>query len=136
MAETKDDIAAERDALRADNERLRAELARGLPGRVDVPQHRFQLSEGDRQELVQRGVVNIGGRLFTREEVEAKLGDDQRGIDLGDAVPDPLVVAQARRERGNVRGVDYVYPSVAAGEIDPGAVGTPGVSGPAAEEVD
>ena len=36
----------------------------GPPGKAPPAQHRFQLSEGDRQELEIRGVVNIGGRLW------------------------------------------------------------------------
>lgn len=135
MAESKDDIAAERDALREENDRLRAQLAAaGTGARVVTPQHTFQLSEGDRQELAARGAVNIGGVLLGRDDVRARLGDSQQGIDLGDGPVDPAVeqVLAQRRGGAGVAGVDYVYPSVAPGQIDPAVAGTPGISGPAA----
>jgi hypothetical protein len=133
MTELKDDIAAERDELRAENERLRAQLAAaGGSPRAYQPAQQFQLSEGDRQELVTRGVVTINGRRMTREDVENELDEDQRGVDLGDA--DPVDAgAPGVGERSAIRGVDYVYPSVAPGLIDPDVAGTPGINGPAAE---
>lgn len=130
MAETKDEIAAERDALREENERLRAQLAAaGRPAGVATPRHTFQLSEGDRQELASRGAVNVNGRLMTRTDVERELGPDQANVDLGDA-PAPQLPPETQRSA--VRGVDYVYPSVRPGEIDPAVAGTPGINGPAA----
>lgn len=132
MAELKDDIAAERDALRAENGRLRAQLAAaGRPAGVVTPAHTFQLSEGDRQELAARGVLNVGGRMRTADEVRELLGDGQQDVDLGDATPPPA--GPGEPSRGSVRGVDYVYPSVAPGVIDPEVAGTPGIVGPAAE---
>lgn len=131
MAETKDDIAAERDQLRQENQQLRAQLAAAPPaGAPNVAQHKFQLSEGDRQELAVRGIVNIGGRAMTREDVEAELGEDQQGVDLGDA--EPPVGFQRPAERSAIRGVDYVWPSVEPGKIDPAVAGTPGINGPSA----
>lgn len=144
MSETKDEIAAERDQLAAENEQLRSQLAAigaAAPGQAATPQHTFQLSEGDRQELGIRGVVNIGGRLMTKEMVEAKLGDDQRDVDIPDApegtrVPAQMIAeADARARSGGIRGVDFVYPSVQPGGIDPKIAGTPGISGPPAEAV-
>lgn len=131
MAETKDDIAAERDALRAENEQLRAQLAAaGRPEGPVRPAQTFQLSEGDRQELAMRGVVNVAGRQLTAEQVRAKLPEGQRDIDLGDAdAPAPLPT----RPETNIAGVDYVWPSVARGQIDPAVAGTPGINGPAAD---
>lgn len=127
MSETKEDIAAERDALRAENAELR-KAAAGRPATAPQVQHRFVLSEGDRQELVARGVVNINGRRMTREDVEAELGDDQLDVDLGDAQP----ADTERPARAAVEGVDFIYPSVAPGLIDPAVAGTPGINGPAA----
>lgn len=130
MAETKEEITAERDQLRAEVEQLRGQLA-AAGARVAVPEHVFQLSEGDRQELATRGVVNIGGRRMTRADVAEKLGVDQLDVDLGDAEP----VDQAPHARTSaVEGVDFIYPSVAPGEIDPAVAGTPGINGPAADE--
>lgn len=151
MSETKDDIAAERDQLRAENENLRGQLAATgatrTAGQATAPQHRFQLSEGDRQELEIRGVVAIGGRLYTREEVLAELakaGPDQDGhndqshVEIAEAPAstrvDPALV-QARTGPG-VPGVDYVWPSVERGKIDPKVAGTPGISGPSADAGD
>lgn len=132
MPETKDQIAAQRDALRAENEQLRARLQQaGVSAQVTDPVHKFQLSEGDRQELVSRGLVVIGGKVMTREDVEARLGSDQGGVELGDAVPDPRIL-RVSRAAGNTPGVDFVYPSVAPGLIDPAVAGTPGINGPSA----
>ncbi|MEV6348568.1 hypothetical protein [Actinoplanes sp. NPDC051851] len=89
MAETKEEISAERDRLRTENESLRAQLAASnkvtldFTGTALVP-HRFQLSEGDRAELEMRGQVNIGGKLMTRDEVRELLDEDQRDVILGD----------------------------------------------------
>jgi hypothetical protein len=134
MAETKDEIAAERDALRAENEQMKARLAAaGVSTQTAAPAHTFQLSEGDRQELVMRGLVTINGQVLTRDEIRARLGDDQSDVELGDVEPDARVLAAVRRP-GNTRGVDFVYPSVAPGLIDPAVAGTPGINGPAAAE--
>jgi len=134
--ELKDDIAAERDALKAENERLKAQLAAiGQATRAYAPAQTFQLSEGDRQELIAHGVVNVGGVAMTRDDVRAKLGDDQQNVDLGTAEIDPATAAamQQHRPQGAQPGVDFVYPSVAPGQIDPAVAGTPGISGPAAD---
>jgi hypothetical protein len=130
MAETKDDITAERDALRAENENLRGQLAAAGTNRSAAPQHRFVLSEGNRAELVTYGVTNINGRRMTREDVEAELGDGQHGVDLGEATP---VDAPVPARGGAVEGVDFIYPSVAPGQIDPAVAGLPGINGPAAK---
>lgn len=132
MAETKDEIAAERDSLRARVSELQAQVAAG--GRVVAPRQTFTLSEGDRQDLVANGVVNVAGRLRTRAEVADLLGPDQAGVDLGDRDPSPAVAAALKQQRaqGTTPGVDFVYPSVEAGGIDPALAGTPGISGPAA----
>lgn len=133
MAETKDDIAAERDRLRAENDRLKGQLAAaGAAQGAYRPQQQFMLSEGDRQELALHGVVNVGGRLLTRDEVAAKLSWEQRGLDLGDAEPIPGTVQAPRTSA--VEGVDFIYPSVAPGLIDPAVAGTPGISGPPATD--
>ena len=56
--------------------------------RADSPAaHRFVLSEGDRQELEMRGVVNIGGKQRTREEVLAMLDDAQGAVEIRAAFP-------------------------------------------------
>lgn len=139
MAETKEEIAVQRDTLQTDNDELRAENAQlraqlaaaGQPAGPVRPTATFQLSEGDRQELVARGEVNIGGRMLTADEVAEKLGPDQQNVDLGDATPPTAGPGEA--PRGAVRGVDFVYPSVEPGGIDPKIAGTPGISGPAAD---
>jgi len=147
MPETKDDIAAERDQLRAENEQLRGQLAAAgataTAGRAATPQYRFELSEGDRQELEMRGVVSIGGRLMTRDEVLAELAaagpdeqgnNDQSGVQIAEAPAATRVDVASLPGRGpGIAGVDYVWPSVERGKIDPAVAGTPGVNGPAAD---
>jgi hypothetical protein len=136
MAENKADIEAERDQLRVENEQLRSQLSAvgaGAVGRAAVPQHTFQLSEGDRQELEIRGVINVGGRQVTKADVEAMLGESQRNVEIKDAPEGTRVAAGRAPRRGSVEGVDYVWPSVQPGGIDPKVAGTPGISGPSAD---
>lgn len=153
MSELKDDIATERDALRervGQLEEENATLRAGAPavGRASVPQHQFVLSEGDRQELELNGRVNIGGKLLTKADVVAKMAaadnggrNDQSGVEISDPEPgspaalnaDRVNTERARVGGRGVEGVDYVWPSVAPGEIDPAVAGTPGISGPAAD---
>jgi hypothetical protein len=137
MAETKEEIADQRDRLVAENEQLRAQLAAVGGARVQQPQHTFQLSEGDRQELEIRGVVNVGGRMMTKSDVEQAMkaaGAGQEGVKIADAPEgtriDPATLPKITGP--GVAGVDYVYPSVQRGKIDPKLAGTPGISGPAA----
>jgi regulator of replication initiation timing len=147
MAETKEEIAAERDDLRAatedltqeiaglreENERLRAAVSRETVPGPAAARHTFVLSEGAREELARTGMTNIGGKLRTADEVREMLGDGQAGVDLGDAVPDKRTVdAHSRQENAGTYGVDYVYPSVEPGLIDPAVAGTPGINGPSA----
>lgn len=121
------DAPSELVSLRQENARLRAQLA--AAGRTVAPAagHTFVLSEGARQELLATGRATIDGRSYTRAEVKAELGDAQSDVDLeGAPDPAPLPVAPAPT---NIRGVDFVYPSVARGELDPAVAGAPGVSG-------
>lgn len=143
MSETKEEIAAQRDALQAENENLRGQLAAaGATRGLSAPAaHRFFLTEGDRQELELKGVANIGGRLMTTEQVLAKLAEQgETRVEIADASPaaaDQAAVtlaAHERQERGGQYGVDYVYPSVAPGVIDPAVAGTPGINGPTADQ--
>jgi hypothetical protein len=137
MSELKDEIAAERDALRVEVENLRGQLtAAGTtqPGRAAPVQHTFQLSEGNRQELALNGVTNIGGRQMTRAQVAELLTDDQRNVELPEVDPDAATTLPPARANLGIPGVDYVWPSVAPGVIDPAVAGTPGINGPAATE--
>jgi hypothetical protein len=144
MAETKTaadraaDTKTELERLRAENERLRGQLAAaGAAVGVVAPVHRFFLTEGDRQELELYGVANINGRRMTTEEVRAELAksDTQSGVEIADA--DPALSragdVAGQRAASAVPGVDFVYPSVAPGKIDPAVAGQPGINGPAAE---
>lgn len=139
MAETKDEIAAERDRLAVENAALQAQLTAVGGARTPGAQHVFQLSEGDRQELEVRGVVNIGGRLMDKAAVEkAMAAAGQRGVKIKDA-PEGTRVTVTEDTPGvgpGVRGVDFIYPSVERGKLDPAVAGFPGVSGPAADAPD
>lgn len=132
--QTKDQIAAERDALRAEVEKLRGQLtAAGAarPGTAAPAEHQFVLTEGHRQELATTGVANVDGRLLTRDQVIARLGKDQRGVDIPKVDPNSVLSVPVGRATSAIPGVDFVYPSVAPGVIDPAVAGTPGISGPA-----
>lgn len=133
MAETKDEIAADRDRLQLENEQLRGSLAAaGVGPRVQQPAHTFQLSEGQRQELVMNGYTNINGVIRTRDEVQEMLGEDQAAVELGDG--DPPAGTPVVQPRSEIRGVSHVYPSTRPGFIDPSVAGLPGISGPADPE--
>lgn len=134
MAETKDQISAERDALRAENENLKGQLA-ASGGRVYQPAATFQLTEGARQELLANGVTVIGGQRMTVADVYDRLSPEEReSVDLGDK--EPVDAAAARTPHTAIPGVDFIYPSVAPGKIDPKVAGTPGISGPPATAAD
>lgn len=123
---------SELERLRDENRQLRAQLtAAGVGPRVQQPAHTFELSEGARQELAMNGQTNVNGVMRTREEVTKMLGDDQADVDLGDA--EAPVGTPKQERRSAIRGVDFVYPSVEPGYIDPAVAGTPGINGPAKE---
>ena len=135
MAELKEDIERERDALREENENLRGQLAAAgaaRPGLAAPVQHRFELSQGQLADLESFGVTNVGGRQVTTDEVRGMLTGNQSGLQIADASA-PVAVAPVRERQAAVPGVDFVYPSVAPGQIDPAVAGTPGISGPAAD---
>ena len=129
-------MAQTKEQLQKENEALRAQLAAVGGGRVAAPAHTFQLSEGDRQDLELYGVINYGGRQLTKADVEAEMAKaGQRGVEIADA-PDAtrVQVDPARMAAGpGQRGIDFVYPSVERGLIDPAVAGTPGINGPAAD---
>lgn len=122
MAETKDQIAAQRDALRDQVAKLEGDLehARGQlaaagasPARVTFPARpAFGLSEGERQALELEGVTNSpfdGKRIYA----------DEHGVDVVTEAGRRRL-AEARRDtprREGIEGVDYVYPSVAPGVL-------------------
>ncbi len=129
MAETKDQIEAQRDDLlrqaadqQAEIERLQGELAAaraggGSPARVTLAEP-VGLSEGDRQALRVAGVVTnpATGKL--------ELASDH-GIEVV-TVDGRAALERAQKDRaegrGAIRGVDFVYPSVAPGVLAPEAV--------------
>lgn len=124
-------------ALEAENADLRDQLVK-LSGRSTTPATVPYLTEGDRQELLSRGVVNSaggGGRVTL-----TTAADLFPGVDLSEATDAAREAADAEdtavAERGDgIRGFDYVYPSVAPGLIDPAVAGTPGINGPSADQV-
>lgn len=132
MAETKDDIAADRQRLLDENARLRARLQAAGLGPVAAPEHTFMLSEGDRQDLELHGGVSIGGRYMNTAEVRAEMARAGVQHDVPISEPEVTPANQPKPQApANVRGFDYVWPSVAHGQIDPAVAGTPGINGPA-----
>lgn len=140
MAETKDDIAAERDQLAAQVKQLQAQLAAGGGARVAAPTYTFALTEGDRQELELYGVATIGGKRMTVDQARAAAAEAGLQVQIDDPAPelDRRTPADEEGETGRgdgIRGFDFIYPSVRPGEIDPAVAGTPGINGPAAADV-
>jgi hypothetical protein len=137
MPETKPNTPSEVERLRAENENLRGQLAAaGARNRLgNVPAPKPYLTEGERQDLITFGVANDvhTGRRLNLHQAREQYPD----ADLADASDAATAAADRDRtqavERGSVRGVDYVWPSVAPGRIDPAVAGTPGINGPAAE---
>lgn len=118
MPETKADLQAE-------NERLRAQLAAGGSGltRVTFPARPAfrgdtELSEGERQDLEINGVTNSpfdGRRLLASDFGIEPTTDWGR---------ENLRREQERRERERgegIEGVDYIYPSIRPGVLAPEA---------------
>lgn len=132
MPETKEEISAERDSLRAEVDQLRGQLAAAGANRVAAPTHTFELSQGQLAELESFGVTTVGGVQRTTDDVRAMLTGDQAGLEIADASAPAAALPVV--DRGTPRyGVDYVYPSVAPGQLDPAAAGQPGISGPPAD---
>lgn len=132
MSETKEEIAADRDRLLAENENLRGQLAAAgaaRPGTAAPAQHRFLLSEGQRQDLEMHGNTEIGGRFVDTGEVRGMLEDDQQRIEID--TPDTVRQVPQASTRTKIPGVDFVYPSVEYGKLDPAVADAPGVHGPA-----
>jgi hypothetical protein len=138
MSETKEEIAAQRDQLIAERDALVLEVA-GLRdqlagARPPAAEHQFVLSEGVRQELTTYGAAVVDGKLLTRDQVLERLGPDQAAVDIPPPAPDLVRPLPVVRPAGATPGVDFVYPSVEPGGIDPAVAGTPGIYGPAAAE--
>lgn len=133
---TKAELADQLVAAQRENGQLKAKLAAAGRPAGNGPAYVFQLSEGDRQELELHGVISgPGGRLMTKADVvEAMANAGQEGVEIADA-PDATRIdpaTLAARTGPGVEGVDFIYPSVERGKIDPAVAGTPGISGPAA----
>lgn len=116
---TKEALAARNDALVSENETLRGELAAARaggasPARVTLaaPDPKF-LCEGDRQALEVNGVVNssLTGRQLLASDFGIKVKTEQGQENLRRAQ------AETSEERAGIRGVDFVYPSVARGVL-------------------
>lgn len=118
---------AEVAALRAENDRLKGQLAQATARTANVAPAKPYLTEGERQELITFG---RSGRLNLKTAAQRFPEADLSGatdVAKKASTEDELTV-----ERPAIRGFDYVYPSVAPGVIDPAVVGEPGITGPAA----
>jgi hypothetical protein len=132
---TKAALEAELASAKQELELMRGQLAAAgadRPDKAAAGKHVFFLSEGVRQELEMFGVANVDGQLMTADAVRARLTGDQEGVEIKEAAPELARQAPEVLVRPGVPGVDFVYPSVARGEIDPAVAGRPGINGPAA----
>lgn len=131
---TNAEMTAELNAVRAENENLRGQLAASGARRPPAVEHPFVLSQGELAELETYGVTNHDGQRLTREQALTRMAasDDQRGVQIAEPKADLAASLPAVRPNLGLPGVDYVYPSVRPGAIDPAVAGTPGISGPAA----
>lgn len=127
------ELVAERDRLQRENENLRGQLAAAAANRVATPVHTFQLSQGQLAELEATGRTNVGGKLMDASEVRSLMPDDQRRVEIATPPAEQVAALPPARPQGNTPGVDYVWPSVRPGAIDPAVAGTPGINGPAAD---
>lgn len=118
---------AELAALRAENDRLKGQLAQATARTPNVQAAKPYLTEGERQELITFG---RSGDLNLKTAKERFPDADLSGAT--DVARKASTEDETRTERGAVRGVDFVYPSVRPGFIDPEVAGTPGINGPAA----
>jgi hypothetical protein len=116
---TKAALEVERDALQAQVEQLQGELASARaggasPARVTLatPDPDF-LCEGDRQAMEINGVVNSAttGRQLLASDFGIEVKTEQGRENLRRAQE------QTAQEREGIRGVDFVYPSVARGVL-------------------
>lgn len=131
LIEERDKLLVELKAKTAEVESLRGQLAAAGAGRVVAPVHTFELNQGQLAELETSGVTNVNGRQVTTDQVRGMLSGGQANLPIRDA-SNPVTPATVVGRRGAAYGVDYVYPSVEPGRIDPAAAGQPGISGPPA----
>jgi hypothetical protein len=118
---------AELQALRAENDRLKGQLAQATARTANVAPAKPYLTEGERQELItfgRSGDLNL--KTAKAKFPEADLSGATE-IARKASTEDETTV-----ERAGIRGFDFVYPSVAPGKIDPEVAGLPGINGPAA----
>jgi hypothetical protein len=72
---------------------------------------------------------------MTKADVEKAMAEaGQRGVKIKDAPEATKVTVEPDVNGPGVRGVDFIYPSVERGKIDPAVAGTPGINGPAADD--
>lgn len=118
---------AEVAALRAENDRLKGQLAQATARTANVAPAKPYLTEGERQELItfgRSGGLNL--KTAAKKFPEADLSGTTE-VARKASTEDEL-----KGERSSIRGFDFVYPSVAPGVLDPAVVGEPGITGPAA----
>lgn len=138
---SKEDLERQLAAAQEDLERTRGQLAEARAataapvGAASPAQQTFvvgrpefrggtKLSEGERQALEISGVVadpHGGGQLLASDyDIEVKTEDGRRA--LAAAEHDRAALGDAEKaHRQGVRGVDFVYPSVAPGVLAPDA---------------
>lgn len=119
MALTKAELEERAARLEADNERLRGQLATAGAGQriAQATPRTPWLSEGERQELEAYGaaVSPFTGQRVTADEAREAYPD----VEIREAKPGAVRAAgpAPRRTAQPREGVDFVYPSVAPGQL-------------------
>lgn len=103
--QTKAEIAAERDELRDELDKLRAQLATAGGPAAPYKPFRPHLSEGERQDLLANGVTNSP---FTGEQITASSVGVKPASEPARLADKRATAGRAARDRADIVGLDAI----------------------------